>query len=58
MEPLKKENFFEKYEYLEKLLKHYSYKIDRDSMNMEGYLILIHRIIFNLSRNFNQKMVE
>ena len=60
MEPLeeKKENFFEKYEYLEKLLKNYRYPIDRNSMNMQGYLMLIHRMIFAFQNNSNKKLVK
>ena len=60
MEPLeeKKENFFEKYEYLEKLLKNYRYPIDRDSMNMKEYLMLIHRMIFTLQNNSKKKLVK
>ena len=58
MEDLKKENFFEKYEYLEKLLKHYSFPIDRNDMNMKEYLILIHRIILKHSETSNETMVK
>ena len=60
MEPLeeKKENFFEKYEYLEKLLKNYRYPIDRNSMNMQGYLMLIHRMIFAFQKNSKIKLVK
>ena len=58
MEPLQKENFLEKYRYLETLLKHYHYPIDRNNMNMKEYLILIHRIIFIHSGTSNKKIVE
>ena len=60
MEPLKekKENFFEKYEYLEKLLKNYRYPIDRNSLNMQGYLMLIHRMIFSFQKNSKIKLVK
>ena len=60
MEPLKekKENFFEKYEYLEKLLKNYRYPIDRNSLNMQGYLMLIHRMIFLFQNNSKIKLVK
>ena len=60
MEPLeeKKENFFEKYEYLEKLLKNYRYPIDKNSLNMQGYLMLIHRMIFLFQNNSKIKLVK
>ena len=57
MEPLKNQNFFEKYEYLQNLLKHYTNPIDRNNMNMKEYLILIHRIILKHSENSDKKMV-
>ena len=45
-------------EYLEKLLKHYTFPIDRNNMNMEENLILIHRIILKHSETSNETMVE
>ena len=58
MEPLQKENFLEKYRYLETLLKHYHYPIDRNNMNMKEYLILIHRIILSHSETSNTQIVQ
>ena len=58
MEPLQKENFLEKYRYLETLLKHYHYPIDRNNMNMKEYLILIHRIILSHSETSHPQIVQ
>ena len=58
MKSLEKEKFFEKYEYLEKLLKHYDSYVDKNNMNMEQYLILINRIIFKYSSVSNKKSIE
>ena len=58
MEP-KKENFFEKHQYLEKLLiKHYNNHIDKIDMDINKYLILIHRIIFNLSESSDARIAK
>jgi len=58
MEPLQKEKFLEKYEYLENLLKYYHYPIDRNNMNMTEYLVLIHRIIEAHSGTSVRQIVE
>jgi hypothetical protein len=58
MESLQKENFLEKYGYLEKLLKYYNFPIDRKNMNMNDYLMKIHKIIFALSGKSDLAIVE
>lgn len=58
MEPLQKEKFLEKYEYLENLLKYYRYPIDRNNMNMTEYLVLLHRIITANLETSDRQIVE
>ena len=53
-----KEVFLEKYSYLEPLLKHYEIPYDRESLDMDNYIIILNKIVLKYIKTSEPEIID